>query len=365
MEIITLDKTTFLPKDTIRSFDELSWIERFQTNGEFVLTAEDNVQILDQLPVGALISHNDTRQVMIVEDQEITRDESKNVITKITGRSFETFFENRVLTPAVAGVYLPLNHPVSGKEYTFAASRSDIPAMIPVDLLNAFGINPTFMDADFIIPNMEAVLDVEPGGSYPDRVVVERGELYARVMPLIQANGHGLRTDRPLTSGLMYVVVYDGDDVSLDVTFSAFNDDFTDARYFKSINKYKTGAIVAARDQVVVWDRPGTNNYAGLDRRMMYVAEASDFSETGLTAPQITDTITQSGRVAVEETKTLDLTQCTISDTAEPRYKIHYNLGDVVTVIGEFGKVQKMKVVEHILTADKQGVRGQPSLNAF
>ena len=55
--------------------------------------------------------------------------------------------------------------------------------------------------------------------------------------------------------------------------------------------------------------------------------------------------------------------QAKISQTAKPKFKINYDVGDLVTCFGDFGTVQKMRVTEHVLTVDKDGIQGYPTLN--
>jgi hypothetical protein len=52
-----------------------------------------------------------------------------------------------------------------------------------------------------------------------------------------------------------------------------------------------------------------------------------------------------------------------ISITAKPKFKIDYDVGDLVSVFGEFGTKQIFRVSEHILTVDKDGQKGYPTLS--
>lgn len=53
-----------------------------------------------------------------------------------------------------------------------------------------------------------------------------------------------------------------------------------------------------------------------------------------------------------------------ISALAPYQFKTHYNLGDIVTLFGDYGRVQPMIVSEHVRTEDRSGDRGFPGLVA-
>ena len=61
----------------------------------------------------------------------------------------------------------------------------------------------------------------------------------------------------------------------------------------------------------------------------------------------------------------LALLQATISETARPKFKINYDVGDLVFVYGEFGTGDVMRVTEHIYTKDDEGIHGYPALTAI
>ena len=51
-----------------------------------------------------------------------------------------------------------------------------------------------------------------------------------------------------------------------------------------------------------------------------------------------------------------------ISDVSPYQYKVHYNLGDYVTLVGDYGITSKVMVKEYIRTEDANGDRGYPGL---
>lgn len=92
----------------------------------------------------------------------------------------------------------------------------------------------------------------------------------------------------------------------------------------------------------------------------MYV-DANDIE--GTIANTGSDVIYARGQSEMDDHKKIALLQAKISTTARPKFKVHYDVGDLVRVFGEFATAQTMRVTEHILTVDKKGMRGYPSLS--
>lgn len=355
MEFFKLN-SSHKPADTIQDFASLVWTERYQTESDFQLVVNNDVRILTALPIGSLVSHTDTNCVMIVENHEISRTADKKLVINVSGRSLETFLENRVVTACLFGLYDVTTEDAIVQTITAAAEEA---ARQLISNAVVTGVAPTNED----IPNVATYLVIrDPDVSMTH--VIKRGTVYARVMDLLGICNAGLKTVRP--NGLqttMDLVIYDGLDLLTSVIFYAQYEDLVDAKYFWSNKGYRNYAAVAAHfysRQYRHRDIPAP--LSGLDRRILYV-EADDLE--GIYSPPVAnDVIVARAQSALDEHKRISLLQAKISDTAKPRFKIDYNIGDLVTVFGEFSTAQAMRVTEHILTIDTEGMRGYPSLSA-
>lgn len=65
----------------------------------------------------------------------------------------------------------------------------------------------------------------------------------------------------------------------------------------------------------------------------------------------------------LKKTRPVSLFTGDISPSAPYRYKTHYNLGDVVTLQGEYGERTKMLVSEYVYAHDREGYREYPGLS--
>lgn len=353
MQIFKLN-ASYLPSTTIQNFDTLAWTERYQTSGDFKLEVENELAVLYDLPLGTLISHTDTTEVMIVENHEIDRDSTKGLKITVSGRNFETFAENRVTT----GSGLAMETAGVANVETTASLPS---STIARNLLRT-GLQPGTATADDAITNLTVytvmrVLDTAM------TYVVKRGDIYARVLEFLKICDAGLKTIRPNgAQTTLDLVVHDGIDRSQSLIFYAQNEDLDDAKYFWSAKGEKNYAAIATKINARLYrDRNVGTNQQGLNRKVMYV-EASDL-EANYGAGTSTDVVSARGQTELDNKQRVSLLQAKISKTARPKFKFDYDVGDIVSVFGDFGVAQTMRVTEHILTVDKDGIRGYPSLN--
>ena len=355
MKIFKLD-ALHQPNETVNDFDSLVWVERYQVAGDFKLEVLDQISILSQLPLGTLISHTNTKEVMIVENHEFDRTANKSIKVTVSGRSFETFAEQRV----TLGSEQPLEDEITGDaivESVGPLSSADVAAY-----LLAARLEDGTASANDEITNLVVDTDMRD----PDAVLthtIKRGDIYTRVLELLKLGDAGLKTIRPNgAQTTMNLVVHDGDDLTDTVIFYAQNEDLSDAKYLWSIKNYKNYAMVAAKIFALQYrQRDVGSTQTGLNRRIMY-EEAPDL-EGDYVAGSTDDPVEARAQTVMGEKKMVALIQATISPTARPKFKINYDVGDLVTVYGEFGASQIMRVTEHILTVDKDGMRGFPSLN--
>lgn len=348
MELFKLVNSTWLPGARVKDFESLIWTERYQTAGDFQLIVKDDVSILTALPLDTLISHTDTKEVMIVENHEIDRDSKKKLIVTVTGRSLETFTENRLTT----GSSTALESAGVANVETVTGTSENIAANL---------ITTAFTPVPDQIPNISvSVVARVPDASYSQ--VLKRGDIYTRLLEFLQLGNYGIKITRPLVAGNpMAFIIHDGLDLSATVIFKAQNEDLDNAKYLWTKKDSKNYATVAAKNFVHEYrQRDLLSDVTGLNRRSLYV-EAQDLD--GAYAFGSTDGVVSSrAQNELSFHPLITLMQGVVAKTAKSKFKIDYDIGDLVTVSGEFGLVQPMRVVEHILTKDKNGIQGYPSL---
>lgn len=355
MELFKLD-ADYLPGETIKQFDTLVWTERYLTAGEFKLIVENDLTTLKTLPVGTLISHTGTHEVAVVEDYEIETVDKTLTLT-LTGRMFETFGENRVTN----GSLEPVN---DGSGNAIIEVLSGMSTAEVAEALFKYGLEPGTATTDDEVPNLLVVKTVVFEDD-PADYQVQRGDIYTRALEFLTVGGCGIKTRRPNgAQTTLDLVIHDGVDRTETVIFYAQNQDLTDAKYFGSIRKKRNYAQISGKTATRLYrDRNLGVDLTGLDRRVIY-EEASDL-EGAFSPPSDTDELASRAQRVIDSRRTLSIMQATISENAKPKYKFDYDIGDVVTVFGDFNVTSAMRVTEHILTIDKDGIKTFPSLSAI
>lgn len=104
MDFVRLDANSYLPiEPLIEGYNSLIWTERFQEPGEFELKSFDILGLSMLLPEDTLVTHLDTREVMMVETHEINMvGEGADAQPELTvrGRTASTILEHRWIESA-------------------------------------------------------------------------------------------------------------------------------------------------------------------------------------------------------------------------------------------------------------------------
>ena len=348
-----LNSATFLKKPK-----SLTWIERYRDPGEFTILAGLDSGLKEELPRGTFITHMGTPEVMVVEDHNIVVKKGEAPTIKITGRSLETILENR---PIVS------NNPWAPLDFVALADYSWNQA---VGLIAAHITYASGEYADNVLPYFRVSTDITATSASEIRWI-QRGDLHTRLIELLQVDDLGIRILRPSVTGintnpfLTIFLIHLGEDKTDQIVFSHNAGELTDSEYLWSIRKLKNSALVTGK-----WVKvfiPGTET--GYDRRIMHV-DASDLDDayssmpTGGTLTDIEEAMLVRGQDALAANNEIALASVNISKTANKhKYRIDYNVGDIVTVIGDFNEARYMRISEYVEIEDENGFVGYPTLS--
>jgi len=350
------DPTVLEQGEVINNATSIMWVERYRDAGEFEIVAKLSSGLGSFLPIGTFLSHADTMEVMIVENQEINEDQPSDPDIKITGRSLETYLENRITGTNQARASSTYT------EYLLAAGFTWTQA---VKLINDHIVSTS--NAGDQLGNVLATTIVTGTGTSEARSL-KRGPVYNDLLEILAVDDLGIRNVRRNTFGgnsaQTIMDVYKGVDKSAKVIFSWKAGDIDGADYFWSGRVIKNSAMVVGRYINTVVDL-GPTKY---DRKMM-VVDGSDI-DGSLTAPPTGTALTTviskmvtRGRQALAKQSLITITRADISDVAKYRYRRDYNMGDIISLDGNFGQIAKMRVVEYVEIEDENGESGHPTLS--
>lgn len=355
------DPTILERGEFINKWDSVMWVERYRETGEFEIKAKVSSGLKDFLPIGTFISHVDTMEVMIVENHEIDEELEDDPVITITGRSLESFLENRFV-----GVNLARASNVIS-DYTLINNYTWHQAVIMINQ-HIYTIEGANIDDSF--GNIYAsTASIGPPGTSTERTI-DRISLLQAVQDLLVIDDLGIKTIRRNTfavegfSSHTALHVYRGEDKSSKVIFSWKGGHISGANYLFTNKNLKNCAYVVGRYVFVVVDGTATK----YDRRMLLVPaddidgnySASDI--TGGVLAALVNKMTIRGRQALKKHNSITISQADISKTTTFKYRRDFNVGDLVTLDGNFGQTAVMRIVEYAEIEDENGESGHPTL---
>jgi hypothetical protein len=351
--VSTAEPTVLTQGRMMQGAKSIMWTERYRDPGEFEIVGQLSSGLREFLPIGSLISHTNTLEVMVVENHEIDEDENEDPIIKITGRSLEVILEGRIVgTNLIRGNSLV-------KEYILASAYTwvQITTLITDHIANATNINDHF-------ENISAGYSATGTGVMEARTIKPE-ELHKTVLTLLAIDDCGIKVVRrnPLTTPLVTMLtIHKGVDKSNSVIFSWKARDMDEVDYLWSNKKLKNSAMVIGRYVNTAVDT-GPAKY---DRRIMIVA-ADDIDGNLSAAPAgaaLTDIVNKMqirGKQALASQNLITITRADISDISKYQYRVDFNIGDLVSLDGNFGEIAKMRVVEYAEIQDANGETGHPT----
>lgn len=393
MDLLKLDPTTFQVDQDIGILAEerrsLIWTERYTYNGEFELQTPHIEEAMEQMPEDTLIGLRGSKEVMFVENHKIAKDEESDGghILKITGRSFETFLENRITED--------WHGPGYGKRMKFTEDRTLGGAAL-IYIWNVL-VNDTFIDAivppsprtpNNVVPNVVVTDSIStlgpskkrwimPGPAYPEIIrFLEQGDLGIRSIRPSSGPGDVFSVDDPggaltvsrTTEAVidqLRVDVYDGVDRRSSIMFHVKAEHLVNPTYLFSTRAYKTAIFVATSvdDGTGEFYRPDTggSGASGLARRVGYTDGGS--KDDTYTNSEWADHVEAQAEKAFRNTKKLALFDASVSEETPFVYGVDYNLGDLVRMVGQYGLKKDCRVVEYIRSETVLGERSYPTLS--
>lgn len=382
MDIFSINKETYTNGKIIPNIDSILWVERYADPGEFTITGRPTEAFMEDLALGTLISHSDTTSVMMVENHSIDETKDGDIKIEITGRTIDAIamesrmIANNGLTPVqVLQKYidLPLFADYTTTYYNNRPSSwGQIEAIVNRYFLASRNIN----NDSFPFPNF--YIRSTPSNRTNDPILYKYplsapklGNVYEVVKNLLDATKSGMKIERPnQTHTTLDFVIHQGADLSSTVQFNWAAGDLENARYLWTNKDYKNAAYVTSDSfglrvipplptDITGWDL----SFAAIDMGdvSQYYADPNALTTTeynNLVSIYTTAALTELGKH-----KAGLFMDATVSKEARFEYGKHYDIGDIVYVVGNYGAETKMKVTEFARTMDSSGESGIPTLS--
>jgi len=344
----------------INGATSIMWAERYRVPGEFEIIAPLSTDLMNFLPIGTLISHVDTYEVMIVENQEITEDSKGDPTIKITGRSLEAYFDNRIVGMNLARQSSTIAEYILLSDSTWNQT---------VKVINDHIGNATNVDDN--IPNVVAVASVTGTGTFEQRSI-KHMPLSQAILEIMAIDDLGVKTIRRNTFGVpngsttnTNVVIYRGVDRTASVIFSWKAGDLTAAEYLFSDKNMKNSAVVIGRYINTVYDTVGVTKYS----RRSVIVDGGDIDgiyNAPPTGAQLTDVINKMqvrGKQELESQNLVTITRADLADISRYQYRKDFDVGDLISLDSNYGRISTMRITEYVEIMDENGETGHPTLS--
>jgi hypothetical protein len=380
MDILRLNSSTYEPDHLVEGLTSTIWTERLNGTGEFQLKTPLITETQSLLPEDSLITHLETREVMLVESHIIDKDDAGNAELTVKGRNFVTFAENRVMVASDYRASWTSLYAYNTPQVLALLLWSHLANTTGQDPKRAVGtISPAEAIPGAVVLNSTNVSDASVTRSF------EAGNVWTAIEDILNQGNYGIRCVRPPTTGQIVSVstsgsrgqvsrspggvtglafdVYDGVNRTKGATpnpviFDYLSGHVDNPQYLLSRKDLKNVAVVTS--SAGVFEITDGSSPSGLFRRAIYVDVGSKTDET--TDPDYLALINKRGQSELAKHNRAVLFDGEISPIAPYTYGVHYSLGDYVTLSAEYGFEATMLVTEYVRTEDNSGDRGYPTL---
>ena len=372
MEVFVLDYDARNGR-VIRDFTSITWSEKYGECGDFVLEAPLHSDTARKIMQSRFISMTKSDQLMTIDDVLVSRKKGSPPTIRVSGLSFEAITKHRIVTPTSAGLRdISDDTPVEYEPGHVTFSVYSQVKFLLEDFIENYVLDPMDVIPDARVVNL-GVSWLALGRTVPKRQV-KRGILYDRVYDILNEVGVVLSSRRPFrgledsgTPGYAAsygpyhkIGPYLGRDLRDTVTISIG----VSGAYskLKTTREYKSAVFVCAKyESIMVIDThdPDGVPIDPLTRKWVY-AEAADIDGFA-SDPDVLDELNTRALNAMAGKKVVNTLNVTVDTDTLLRFNDDFRVGDIVTVVGEFGRAP-MRVDEFTIVIDDSGVKGIPSV---
>jgi hypothetical protein len=396
----------------------LNWSERYSTAGDFQVVSNNVEQLINELPLETVVSLRESTVPMVVETHTIDKPKNEAPSLTVVGRSFETVLERRASVNKPMGAYTTkpkwmmaaatpsdvayrVVRTVLGDVAQFQGVPQILPALTPaVSANDAIPQIRLTRPADYLTSAWSSTIIYSPGdlvgvgttiyqatsttspqnlnvppasnptywtplytgqsgtwGAPSSNYEIAPKDLYSAVMELLQTNHHGLKAVRPTSAGTQISLeVYNGADLTSIIVFDAKFDQFDDAKYLLSQQgSTNVGYIFGSNGSQTVLKTTAPEP-SGLARRVLVLDDSGD------TSVNTNDVRTARGLIELYKYNATALFAGEIGEQVAAGFNHQYFLGDILTLIGEYGLPGELvRVAEYIRTSDSTGDKAYPT----
>lgn len=407
MDIIRINNGLTGEGELLKEINNIMWVERYLEASEFSIKCPATEYFRTKLAPGSFISHTNTDEVMVVETQIIDETKEGNLELEVSGRSIEAvLMENRIISgnynaATVAGgrvLYRYNGVSVTGNpsEPTYAfrpsswiAAEKIIKAYCTDSASNREGVN-NLVYEEIISPRTNYD---DPDPTKYKIIPNPLDNVYNVVLNLLGSTNSGIKGIRVLapeagTSNIFKFQVHQGEsrvgyEMGEPVTFSMSTGDLESVRYLWQFNpnifthvssseQYSLGYSFPTSSMTAPATYPSgipSDSYRWGVKVVTYDSgDLSSIHTTPATINELEDVysiLQGDSKISINIEQKINIIDAKVSKNSKYKYKIDYNIGDLVWVAGNYEAASIMRVTEHAQILDETGESSIPTLSPW
>ena len=335
----------------IDSFVSLIWTKRYYNCGDFELMISAEAGLLDVLKKDYFLTREDDDSVMVIEKIVVQTDAENGNYFLISGRSLESILHRRIFI----------------QQY-YLHSTGTLAELVQA-LVTECTTNKDSTQAHPRTYRQIAGLTVDTSSSFSGEMDVQfTGDtLLNAIISVCQPSEVGIKMT--LEGSTLLLSLYQGSES--EAIFSPEFDNLVNSKYTEDNSQYANYAKILGEGEgssrtgaEVLLFNPDVNPPTGLALHELYV-DARNVSSNGgeINHYEYSRMLAQKGYDALSE----HIVQKSFEAEVEPRmtyhYKTDYDLGDVVTVVNEYGVTANPRIIEIIESWDATGYKVIPTFD--
>ncbi len=319
------------------------WTRRYYVPNDFELYFPATAEALAMITDDCYITRDDRPEVMIVQRVEIITNEDEGNYIRVTGRGGEVILDRRIVlhqTRLSGRVDAAIHRLVTEN----AVAPDDAARALPI-LMRTPDVLAASIAAQYTGNNLlEAVEEICKAHGIGFRAVVDN---HSVVTPIIELM---IGTDRSA-----------GQTVNSPVIFSPEYDNLLASNYVLDTSNYKNVAIVAGEGEGTARKRATYGSASGMQRRELYV-DARDMStnEGEISADDYTAQMLARGAEKLAEHSITESFDGDIDAANTYILDVDYTVGDIVTVVNDYGIRKDVRITAIMETWDASGYSAVP-----
>lgn len=348
--------TNFDIAGIIDSYSSFIWTDRFDQPGDFEICTLPTDDILAVAIKGYYLFNNSSDHLMIIESLAIDTDVETGSMLTISGRSLESILDRRIIW----------------KQTTFTGSlQTAVKKMI----------NDSIISPSIAARKIDNFIFEENDDSYITSLEIDAQYTGDNLLDVIQdlctTNGIGYQIKLDSSNNFVFKLVsgvnrtYDQNENTF-VIFSTRFDNLKASNYLDSTNTWKNVTLVAGEDKGTARKTVTVGDYSGLERRELYT-DARDIQSETYDDDGTSHTISNAAYLKLLRARgqeKLAENIATLSFEGEAfdyqfKYGVDFFIGDDVQVENEFGKEGTARIIEFIISDDKNGLKMYPTFQTI